>query len=260
MIITTWNVRGMQQPFQQPVVVDFVKTNRVDVMGLIETKLLEKNIGWFMSRYFPAWKYVFVLVSPDPRRPNKLITCRMLLLWNPCMINLDVVSIEEQVIHTKIRCTRSRNEFYFSLVYGLHSPEIRQILWDSLVNFGMQGEPYLISGDFNAIMHVDERRGRKKPDNREMDGPIRACARLGIQDTPCTGCTFTWSNGTVFSKIDRAMVNQEWQDKGFIVNTTFMPPGFQTDHSLAKTKIFGDVKSYPKPFKFFNCGIIGARG
>ena len=191
MIITTWNVRGLQQPSRQPVVVDFIKTNRADVMGLIETKLQEKNIEWFMSRYFPAWGHVYVLVSRDPRRPNQVITCRMLLLWNPSMVNLDVVNIEEQVIHTDIRCMRSRNEFRFSLVYGLHSPEIRQSLWDSLVNFGVQGKPYLVSGDFTAVMHVDERRGRKKPHNREMDGPIRACARLGIQDTPSTGCRFT---------------------------------------------------------------------
>lgn len=31
-----------------------------------------------------------------------------------------------------------------------------------------------------------------------------------------------------------------------------MPAGFQTDHSPAKSKIFGDVKTYPNPFKFFN--------
>lgn len=179
-------------------------------------------------------------------------TCQMFLLWNPQTAELEVVRVEDQVIHSKIRCMRSRNLFSFSLVYGLHSHGIRQDLWDSLVDFGLQGGPYFVSGDFNAVMHVDKRRGRRKPENREMDGPIQACARIGLQDTPSTGCHLTWSNDNIFSKIVRSMVNQKWLDEGFIVETTFMPAGFQTDHSPTKSKIFGDVKTYPKPVKFFN--------
>ncbi|XP_047953408.1 uncharacterized protein LOC125199446 [Salvia hispanica] len=147
-------------------------------MGLVETKMRKPNLEAFMAR--------------------------MLLLWNPQTTVLEVVNTEQQAIHTKIRCIRSRNSFLFSLVYGLHSPETRQPLWDSMLDFGLQGLPYLVSGDFNAVVHVDERRGFRKPDNREMDGPIQACAILGLQDVPSTGCFFTWTNGHVFSKIDRA--------------------------------------------------------
>ena len=223
MIIATWNVRGMQPPERHPVVADFIKRNRVDVMGFVETKMQISNLNAFMARYFSTWNFTFVIADRNG-------TCRMHLLWNPQTSDLEVSSMEQQVIHTKIRCVRSRNSFLFSLVYGLHSPDIRQTLWDSLVDFGLQGMPYLVSGDFNAVMHVDERRGFRKLDNREMDGPIEACAILGLQDVTSTGCAFTWTNGHVFSKIDRAMVNQELLDAANIVNTKFLPSGFQTDH------------------------------
>lgn len=140
----------------------------------------------FMARLFPVWKYVNVMASEREKM------CHMLLLWNPQTVDLVVVRAEEQVIHSKIRCMLSRN------------------LWDSLVDFGLQGGPYFVSGDLNAVMHVDKHRGRRKPENKGMDGPIQACATIGLQDTPSIGCHFTWSNGNVFSKIDRTMVNQQW--------------------------------------------------
>ena len=149
MIITTWNVRGMQPPERHPVVADQIKRNRVDIMGVVETKMKMTSLKAFMARYFPSWKFNFVIADRNG-------TCRMLLLWNPQTAAVEVCAMEQQVIHTKIRCVRSWNSFLFSLVYGLHSPEIGQSLWDSLVDFGLQSEPYLVSGDFNPVMHVDE--------------------------------------------------------------------------------------------------------
>ncbi|KAL1554743.1 hypothetical protein AAHA92_15270 [Salvia divinorum] len=45
----------------------------------------------------------------------------------------------------------------------------------------------------------------KKPENKEMDDPIQVYVRLGLHDTMATYFQFTWSNGTMFSKIDRTM-------------------------------------------------------
>lgn len=111
MIVTTWIVKGLQQPCKQPVVADFIRSNKVDVMGLLETKFKDiDNINSFIARYFPAWKFTYVMASEREK------TCQMLLLCNPQTVELDVVSVEEQVIHSKIRCTRSRSLFSFSLV------------------------------------------------------------------------------------------------------------------------------------------------
>ncbi|KAL1554779.1 hypothetical protein AAHA92_15302 [Salvia divinorum] len=165
MIVTTWNVRGMQRPRRQPVVVDFIKSNRVDVMGLIETKMKEAMVKSFMAKNFPTWRFEYNIGGKQ--------TCRLLLLWNPQQAEVDICKVEEQAIHAKIRCTRTRNNFNFSLVYGLHSPGARLPLWESMAVFSVQGEPYLVSGDFNAVLAADERKRGKKPENREMDGPCR---------------------------------------------------------------------------------------
>lgn len=73
MIITTWNVRGMQPPERHPVVADQIKRNRVDIMGVVETKMKMTSLKAFMARYFPSWKYTFVLSDRND-------TCRLLLL------------------------------------------------------------------------------------------------------------------------------------------------------------------------------------
>lgn len=53
MIVTTWNVRGLQQPPRQAAVTDFIKNNKVDVMGLLETKMKTNNFKFFMHNNFP---------------------------------------------------------------------------------------------------------------------------------------------------------------------------------------------------------------
>ena len=68
MIVTTWNMRGMQQLGRHAAVVDIIKSNKVDVMGLLETKMEA-------TFYFPNWKSI--------NNFHAIPGGRMLLLWNP---------------------------------------------------------------------------------------------------------------------------------------------------------------------------------
>ncbi|KAL1532348.1 hypothetical protein AAHA92_32372 [Salvia divinorum] len=244
MIVATWNVRGMQQLPRQAAIADFVHKHKIDVVGLLETKLKKQNVEYFLKNKFNEWKAVdnFELINNS----------RMLLLWNPRRVELEVVSVEEQAIHAKIRCLTSNNSFNFTLVYGLHSVPDRRPLWDSLIDHVLQDVPTLVSGDFNNVLSADERVGGVVPTEYEIKNMVDTCALLGLEDIMSTGCRFTWTNRRTLSKIDRAMINDAWFTKGYLASTEFLPSGAYSDHSPIVTTLFGNIVSYPKPFKFFN--------
>lgn len=45
------------------------------------------------------------------------------------------------------------------------------------------------------------------------------------------GCHFTWTNGEVSSKLDRALVNHQWLTENFHSFVKFRPPRCLSDHS-----------------------------
>ena len=98
---------------KQPPVVDFIKKNKIDVIGLLETKMDQSSMDSFLLSYFPDWHHANNLAVINGRR--------IFLIWNPQTAAVNVASIEDRVIHTRIRCLRTLNEFNFSIVYGLYT-------------------------------------------------------------------------------------------------------------------------------------------
>ncbi|KAL1554773.1 hypothetical protein AAHA92_15296 [Salvia divinorum] len=95
MIVATWNVREMQQLSKQAVIADFVRKHKIDMIGLLETKLKAKNYSYLMKNRFKEWKNIDNF--------NKSDKSRMLLLWNPSRVALELINVDVQTIHTKIR-------------------------------------------------------------------------------------------------------------------------------------------------------------
>ncbi|KAL1531174.1 hypothetical protein AAHA92_33882 [Salvia divinorum] len=86
MIVATWNVRGMQQPSRHAAVVDIIISNRVDVMGLLETKMVTKNCDFFLRNYFLDWKSV--------NNSHAIRRGHMLPLWNPAKADVEIIKVE----------------------------------------------------------------------------------------------------------------------------------------------------------------------
>ena len=183
MSVSSWNVRGMQQPNRHATIVDVIRSNKVDVMGLLETKMEASCLNFFLENYFPHWR--------SANNFHAIPGGRMLLIWNPETVDVEPISIGQQTINAKIRCLISNNYFNFSLVYGLYNPTKRLPMWDSLIEFIVEEQPGLVSGDLNCVMAPDERVGDRIATEYEMKDPIDTCALLGLKDVPYTGCKLT---------------------------------------------------------------------
>ncbi|KAL0294634.1 UNVERIFIED_CONTAM: hypothetical protein Scaly_3118200 [Sesamum calycinum] len=78
-------------------------------------------------------------------------------------------------------------------------------------------EPWLILGDFNAVMDDSEVCGQAADTSASM-AEFRSCIRdTGLVTLPFTGCPFTWHNcsegpRSLWKRLDRMLANGTWLD------------------------------------------------
>ncbi|KAL0313715.1 UNVERIFIED_CONTAM: hypothetical protein Scaly_2907400 [Sesamum calycinum] len=101
--------------------------------------------------------------------------------------------------------------------YGWLGFHWRRDLWGVLrtLSAGILEEPWLVLGDFNAVIDDSEVCGRAADTSASM-AEFRSCIfDTGLVQLPSTGCPFTWHNcseGTrsLWKRLDRMLVNEAW--------------------------------------------------
>ncbi|CAA0829953.1 Unknown protein, partial [Striga hermonthica] len=124
MIIASWNIRGFNGPLKQDEVVNLIRRNNIDVLGLLETKTDTRRLSLFMDRRLPGWDFCenFDVVDRG----------RIAILWNPMKVDITMEAALPQVIFANIRCKVSNHSFIASFIYGLHTRGDQKLLWNDL--------------------------------------------------------------------------------------------------------------------------------
>ncbi|KAL0310908.1 UNVERIFIED_CONTAM: Retrovirus-related Pol polyprotein from type-1 retrotransposable element R2 [Sesamum angustifolium] len=125
--------------------------------------------------------------------------------------------VESQIIHCRAFNKRKHTRCLISVLYGASDLIPRRRLWDALRTLatGIQDEPWLVLGDFNAVVDDSEVCGRAADTSVSM-AEFRSCILdTGLVQLSFTGCPFTWHNcseGTrsLWKRLDRMLVNEAW--------------------------------------------------
>ncbi|KAL2925388.1 Centromere protein I [Bienertia sinuspersici] len=141
----------------------------------------------------------------------------IVLAWNPNSFTLGLERMTDQVMHCVIKPSSGLPEFFCSFIYAHNDGKLRESLWQDLINISSkQGGPWLLMGDFNCVIAMEERIGSIVR-QREMESMRNCIGICNIQDIPYSGHFYTWSNkqmaeDRVWSKLDRIMANDEWMN------------------------------------------------
>jgi exonuclease III len=221
MLLFSWNVRGLNSPLKQHELVRLMQKHKFDVCGLLETKLSSSKLQ-FMHRFrLKRWKLVSNVEAAS--------TARVIVLWNPSTVHVDVLDSSPQCIHVSIRCLSSHLTFAASFVYGYNTISGRRTLWDGLKSWASTG-PWLVLGDFNSTLSQDDKYNGEPVSSYEVSDFRACCLELGLSYLNYTGCHYTWSNGTVWTKIDLVLANPSWNNLQLTSHVHFQPPGAFSDH------------------------------
>ncbi|XP_075087887.1 uncharacterized protein LOC107829334 [Nicotiana tabacum] len=103
-----------------------------------------------------------------------------------------------------------------TVVHGFNTVEKRKALWDQLKAMApIINKHWLISGDFNAILHPSDRLSGITISVAELKDFSKYCNALLLNEIPWKGEYYTWTNkqrgnDRVCSRIDKVIANDEW--------------------------------------------------
>ncbi|KAF9607068.1 hypothetical protein IFM89_030895 [Coptis chinensis] len=123
---------------------------------------------------------------------------------------VSLVSLSHQQITVRV------NSFLMSFVHASSSYGLHRELWQDLSQLRMNNEAWEVIGDFNIVSVVVERRGGCRPCLTAMNEFNSFIYSNALIDSTTLGYKFSWCNKRwgsrrMLQKLDRMLVNQEWQ-------------------------------------------------
>ncbi|XP_062088459.1 uncharacterized protein LOC133795020 [Humulus lupulus] len=245
--ILSWNVRGINSQHKHREIKHLILSKNVGLVSLLETKVKNKNMGSMYTSLFSGWCFT---------NNNPLIDKgRIIIAWNPRVFSLDVRLCSTQLIHCLVQFPNRARRFMITFVYGFNDELSRDQLWNDLQELAVDiTDPWMVIGDFNEILSLHERIGKKvtiKISSRFLDC-LTACH---LEDLKFSGCFYTWNNKQraeekIYSKIDRALVNPQWTYYFPNSEAVFLSEGI-FDHSPILVHFTLEMQLEKKPFRYF---------
>ena len=118
--------------------------------------------------------------------------------------------MSEQYIHCKAAQMSSNVKFFITFVYGLNHVQLRKTMWEELSAHQPTQEPWCILGDFNSILYKEDRIGGGDVLYSDIKDMKKFMEKCKMHEMRSIGPYFSWTNKTIMSRIDRVLINEEW--------------------------------------------------
>ncbi|KAK4373581.1 hypothetical protein RND71_008965 [Anisodus tanguticus] len=141
---------------------------------------------------------------------------------------------------------------YLTVVYGKNTIEERKSLWDGLLRIGPNiSAPWCICGDFITHLLCTNRIGGQGVAAHETRDFQQVIEAPNLANMKATGRMYTWSNGHVWSTIERALCNDLWVFHHGYLTAQFKENCF-SDHSPIHIEHHRPTGDARRPFRFLN--------
>nr|TKR97767.1 hypothetical protein D5086_0000209670 [Populus alba] len=207
-----------------------MKKHKMDVCGLLETKLLPSKVASFQKFRLRHWQQL--------SNANVANTARIVVFWNPSTVKVDLLSSSAQAVHLSISCLISHISFKATFVYGFNTITARRSLWEDLRSWN-SNSPWMVLGDFNSMLSSVDKHNGSAVSSYETSDFRDCCSDLGLHDANFTGCHFSWTNGSVWCKLDRVLINPAWFSLQHLTHVHFDPPVPRTVSSCWSSSVYG---------------------
>ncbi|XP_057746905.1 uncharacterized protein LOC130966153 [Arachis stenosperma] len=171
----------------------------------------------------------------------------LLLIWDDDMFKSNNCYKGERWLCVEGVLTKTNFSWAFCLVYGEHRREEKRVVWEELSYIvGLSQVPFCFLGDFNEMLHVEERKGTNSlpVSAEEFKNWVHD---MQLMDLPLNDRKFTWFRGRSCSRIDRVLVNIEWTEKFSELRLKGRPRRLLDHYSLIVED--NRVGGGPRPFR-----------
>ncbi|XP_031287107.1 uncharacterized protein LOC116145808 [Pistacia vera] len=251
-MIRSWNIRGLNGFSKQRAVRNWISDSSLGLISLLETKVEQSHLQSMVSFVCPLWQFLSNMIDS--------IACRVLVCWDSSLYSVHSLHCSLQEITCRVTHVSEGFSFWITFVNGSNDPRNRCNLWDFLRDqsavFGSKGLPWLVLGDFNAILGASDRVGGDPAWYGYMDDFGQCIHDAELIGVPFTGLRYTWHNsqqgdGFILRKLDWVFASLSWfLDRPSIVSE--FRPRDVSDHSSIVIRFGPRRGKVPSPFKFLN--------
>ncbi|KAJ4840446.1 hypothetical protein Tsubulata_016701 [Turnera subulata] len=150
------------------------------------------------------------------------------VLWNERVTSVSVLHCHTQFIHMKVNFQGL--SFLLTAVYGSPQEQWRRFLWRNIEALATQiTEPWILAGDFNAILTGDERQDRWRRNGVGNYQFLNCVNEAQLIDLGFAGPKFTWRRNGDQARLDRMLGNVHWLNS-FAAASILHLPFLSSDH------------------------------
>jgi mannosylglycoprotein endo-beta-mannosidase len=149
----SWNIRVLGNPLAKCILKDILGQNKIDVVGIQETKLESFPYRFFstLSSHINSWYF----------KPSIGSAGGILVGINDNLFDVLSVWVKEFSVSVLLKNKRDSFEWIFSVVYGPTVSHLRGAFFDEIRSICSLGSgAVLICGDFNLIRRRSEKIGK----------------------------------------------------------------------------------------------------
>ncbi|CAA7058378.1 unnamed protein product [Microthlaspi erraticum] len=205
-----------------------------------------------INHLFLGWRF-------DSNHSPEAENGRIIVVWDPLLSVITFLKTS-QLILVGVYNPATRHSFNIAFIYARNTREERVVLWDLLRELAstvpVSSSPWIVMGDFNQILSIDEAYSLL-PTTISLLGMVNLQECLDscqLFDISSRGCFYTWDNKSLTNpkarKLDRAVINEVWQDTYPNSNALFDTPG-SSDHSPCLVSLSNEVTRRKIRFNFF---------
>lgn len=128
---------------------------QLEIVGLMESRVRRRNQGKVMRAFEKQWRGHLNTQAGGEAKGDSIWA-----LWNPQLWEADILVMHKKLLHIMFRNWR-RWVTTVTFVYIRGTEVERRELWDSIGRVATisKDKNWLILGDFNKVLSLDERRG-----------------------------------------------------------------------------------------------------
>lgn len=205
MKVLSWNSRGLGHPSKTIALRDLLYNERPEILLIKETKQNQYE----MQKIIDTQRQYSGAISSSRGASGGIVT-----MWNNQQCDCDSTIINQNWIRTNLNSKEeSRDLIIYNVYIPNHSRE-KELCWKELKESidSEQTSNIIIAGDFNLILHANEKRG-----GNFMHDPFRSQLEEIMQEHEMVDIIpknrkYTWSNrrlgaGNIMEHLDRFLVN-----------------------------------------------------
>lgn len=239
-----WNCRGLSARDTSDYIFKLIRIHKPSLVCLVETRANSGRIDRFRFKIPRSWHWA--AIEADGYSGG------IFILWNKSLGHVTPIVASRRALHIVISSSVFKN-CVISIVYNSTFSRKQCLLWNELSKISKLHLPWLIIGDFNAVLSRNEFKGgnffyynRKAQFFREF------VDFNNLIDLNHSGPQFTWCNNQNglarhWARLDRCLVNLDWTNVFRFYNLKHLSRVF-SDHSPLLLDI--NVHTHPKPYYF----------